>query len=510
MAGARDICEEYGGYVVEIDSQEESDELQKFYETNVQDQCMYEADSFWIGAKNDTNTGKKGAWVSARTGDLLTYTNWYDNEPNSYEDNEKCASVWADTDQANDFGVKNFRWNDFDCSKNKISYFKKYNINMKALCERDVDPSEKVAEAVEEVPSIGEDGCLEGWTKLDTGCYLFKRQPSTFREAGAICDKAGGYVVEIESEEEHSALKKEWEKVNDQNECKNNGVSWWIGATDTQEEGTWITDNSKKTQRFSAWNEGEPNNYGGGVPGEDCVIANLGFLIGKDSFTWFDVDCAIRGFPTDQGKGISFNPLCEQYKQDEKKNCEGCEEKWAEVGNEKYKFLKTSDGTTRDEAEKICEDNGGYLAEIKSEQERKALQQYYDKNVKKTSNFFLSALNLITGTEDEVKYGWWIGATDEVEEGRWKWKQSGQNMTFSAWYKVKDNPTNDNTFSYGGADCAAIGMKTDILEADLDEDDDEKWRDELEKDGDFKWFSISCYAKVLPIFNIRMSPLCKM
>ena len=83
MAGARDICEEYGGYLVEIDSQEESDELQKFYETNVQDQCMYEADSFWIGAKNDTNTGKKGAWVSARTGDLLTYTNWYDNEPNS-------------------------------------------------------------------------------------------------------------------------------------------------------------------------------------------------------------------------------------------------------------------------------------------------------------------------------------------------------------------------------------------------------------------------------------------
>ena len=79
-------------------------------------------------------------------------------------------------------------------------------------------------------------------------------------------------------------------------------------------------------------------------------------------------------------------------------------------------------------------------------------------------------------------------------------------MTYSAWYNVKDNPTNENTFSYGGADCAAIGMKTDFLNAEFDEDVE----DEFKKDGDFKWFSMSCYAKVLPIFNIRMSPLCKM
>ena len=510
METAQDICEDYGGYLVEIDSEEESNELQKFYETNVQDHCIYEADSFWIGIRNETRKGRNGAWVSARTGEPLSYTNWYDNEPNNFDGNEQCASIWADTHQANDFGAKNFRWNDFDCSKTELSYFKKYNINMKALCERDVDLSEVVAEQVEAIQSIGEDGCIEGWTKLSTGCYLFKRQPSTFREARDICDKAGGHVVEIDSEEEYSALENEWKTIDGQNRCKNNGLSWWIGITDIQKEGSWVTDYSKTALKYSAWNEGEPGNHGGGVPGEDCAIANLGLLTGEDSFTWYDVTCSIRGFPTDQGRGISFNPLCEQHQQGGQKTCEGWDQEWVQVGDETYKFIKTSDGTTRDEAEQVCKDNGGRLADIRSEEERKALKQYYEENVKEKSNFFLSALNLITGDEERVRYGWWIGLTDELAEGSWQWKHFEQNLTYSAWFKVQHNPTNDNLFGYGGADCAAFAEKRDFLDADLEEEDGETWRDDFEKDGDFKWFSLSCYIKVLPLINVRMSPLCKM
>ena len=41
MESAQEWCQEYGGYVVEIDSEEESKELQRFYETNIQDKCMY-------------------------------------------------------------------------------------------------------------------------------------------------------------------------------------------------------------------------------------------------------------------------------------------------------------------------------------------------------------------------------------------------------------------------------------------------------------------------------------
>merc|ERR1712215_118648 len=105
--------------------------------------------------------------------------------------------------------------------------------------------------------------------------------------------------------------------------------------------------------------------------------------------------------------GISFNTLCEQYPQQSLQHnasCFGCEEKWVDVGGEKYKFLNTSDGTTRDEAAKICEENGGHLAEIRNEEERQALQIYYKKNIQ-TKN---------------LKIGWWIGATDEEKEAFWR------------------------------------------------------------------------------------------
>ena len=525
---AANICEEYGGYLVEIDSEEESDELQMFYESSVQDTCMYQADALWLGVKNDTSKGSRGkasgVWVYTRTGMSLTYSNWYDTEPNYKNDNEYCAAIFADSNQANDFGVKNFRWIDIGCSNRRFNFKKQYNIKLKALCEKDVEGIAEVPEIVEKkVPIIGEDGCREGYAKLATGCYMFKRQPTTIREARNICEESGGHLVEIDSEEEFSVLEKEWKNVTSKNECEDTGISWWIGITDSTEEGEWVTDHSGNTPQFSAWSEGEPNNWGGRVPGEDCAVANLGFVLGEESFNWFDVACGIRGFPTKQGRGISFNPLCEQKPVENeiviKTKCEDCEEKWKEIGENKYKFIKTPDGTTRDEAEAICKDNGGYLAEIKSENERKELKEYYEKNVKPALTF----LDFIKGKSRYVKFGWWIGATDEEEEGFWKWRHSGENMTYSAWYQGKDLPKNENWFSYGGADCVGIIVNDHFIDVDLkkeeyeDEKKYEKEKDEkkdeekkLVETGDFKWFDLSCYIRSVPLFNVKMSPLCQL
>ena len=111
-----------------------------------------------------------------------------------------------------------------------------------------------------------------------------------------------------------------------------------------------------------------------------------------------------------------------------------------------------------------------------------------------------------------MKYGWGIGAFDHVEDGWWKWRLSGQNMTYSAWYKSSDIPNNINIFSYGGADCAAVVLKADFVEVDfLDKEEESgKWLKEMEQDEDFQWFDLSCYARVVPAFNVKMSPLCQL
>ena len=113
--------------------------------------------------------GKNGVWVSRRTGKPLNYTNWYDTKPNHKNDNEHCVAVLADSHQANEFGVQNFRWIDLDCPNKKFAFFKEYSIKFRALCEKDVGVIGEVPVLMEKVlPSIGENGCLEGWTKLAT------------------------------------------------------------------------------------------------------------------------------------------------------------------------------------------------------------------------------------------------------------------------------------------------------------------------------------------------------
>ena len=51
--------------------------------------------------------------------------------------------------------------------------------------------------------------CTSPWTSLDTGCYLFQDWNSTWYESRRECKQSGGFLVEIDSEEEQNALMNE-------------------------------------------------------------------------------------------------------------------------------------------------------------------------------------------------------------------------------------------------------------------------------------------------------------
>ena len=66
----------------------------------------------------------------------------------------------------------------------------------------------------------------------------------------------------------------------------------------------------------------------------------------------------------------------------------------------------------------MCKDNGGFLAELQSEEERQELLRLHGE-LQPRQSYFLAALNLLTGAEAGVRRGWWVGLSDREREGRY-------------------------------------------------------------------------------------------
>jgi hypothetical protein len=106
------------------------------------------------------------------------------------------------------------------------------------------------------------------------GRYAFCFEARTYADAETDCVTQGGSLARIPSQTAHDEIRDGAFAVL--------AADFWIGLTDRAEEGTFVwTDGSPLT--FSAWNDGEPNNWG---DGEDCV--HLGVWAGG---RWNDMAC---------------------------------------------------------------------------------------------------------------------------------------------------------------------------------------------------------------------------
>lgn len=88
---ANDLCDNYGGYLVEINSPGENEYLR----SNIM------ASSIWIGA---TDAQQEGDWRLASDGSPVGYTNWRQssNEPNNYNGQEHYARLLRSTGEWTD------------------------------------------------------------------------------------------------------------------------------------------------------------------------------------------------------------------------------------------------------------------------------------------------------------------------------------------------------------------------------------------------------------------------
>ena len=97
-------------------------------------------------------------------------------------------------------------------------------------------------------------------------------------DANDLCKTEGGKLVEIDSEEENTALVEEMIKQ---------GYGWknmhfWMGLTDMKSEGDWIFESSGKNPSYKNWNTMEANNRWfqmGDLEFDYALIGNLGIFL---------------------------------------------------------------------------------------------------------------------------------------------------------------------------------------------------------------------------------------
>merc|ERR1712098_165236 len=84
--------------------------------------------------------------------------------------------------------------------------------------------------------------CPESWWTFGNSCYHNSGATMTWAEARAYCRGIqGGYLVEIESEEEEQALVGAF-AIYDQD--------YWIGLTDQDSEGEWVWADINKPPKY--------------------------------------------------------------------------------------------------------------------------------------------------------------------------------------------------------------------------------------------------------------------
>uniref|UniRef100_A0A3Q1H5Z9 C-type lectin domain-containing protein n=1 Tax=Anabas testudineus TaxID=64144 RepID=A0A3Q1H5Z9_ANATE len=130
--------------------------------------------------------------------------------------------------------------------------------------------------------------CEEGWELHGGKCYYFSTRDSSWYQSRDDCRRGGGDLVKIDSREEQSFL-----EVRVRQKMNKDDDSFWIGLTDSKEEGKWLwVDDSPLNTSLAFWSGTQPNNYPYVPEGEDCVMMEM--KRGADDLKcWNDVPCII-------------------------------------------------------------------------------------------------------------------------------------------------------------------------------------------------------------------------
>jgi hypothetical protein len=225
-------CADNGGHLMSLDTEATSEALRAALRSP-----LAAGRGVWIGLHEQ----RQGAW-SWVTGEALGSASWEAGEPNNFGGSEECAEWLA----------AGGTWNDTRCE-----------LEQGYLCQAS--------------SAGGKLACSGKAFKLGHTAYcLHNEDPLAWEDARRSCEGTGGSLAVLRAPDDSRALREAMA-------ARFNARQMWIGLTDHGREGAWGWVSRAKGD-FTAWEDGEPNNY----HGEDC-----GELHG-DSWMWNDLDCRAR------------------------------------------------------------------------------------------------------------------------------------------------------------------------------------------------------------------------
>lgn len=228
--------------------------------------------------------------------------------------------------------------------------------------------------------------------------YGLSANTKTWTEAKADCEANGGHLVTITDEQEQKAVQKLI--------SYDMPYAAWIGATDEIVEGDWRWCTGEEFS-YTNWNSGEPNNANSDLSEENYAG------IYSANFKWNDFDGL-----------LSYNYICEW------------DEKPSENIFSQYKFYGlefkghyyglSQDKLSWEEAKASCEDVGGKLVSINTEEEQALIERL---------------LGLAPSGNR------WIGAYKA--DGLWQWVD-GEVLGYTNWDPGEPNGNADTAHIYYG------------------------------------------------------------
>merc|ERR1711892_1598756 len=140
------------------------------------------------------------------------------------------------------------------------------------------------------------DTCPDGWfNAANLGCFYFDNsRPDrrlTWVEAMDVCDNMGGYLAEIQTQEQADFIA----SIAMVEENLTGVSSWWLGLTDMGHEGRWMWGHSSTDSAFTAWAPSRPNSEPHNL--DDCLSISM-----SDDYLWRDVSCYEK---------ITAAPICQ-------------------------------------------------------------------------------------------------------------------------------------------------------------------------------------------------------